>query len=386
MTKNAAWYRQRAPLWWVMREARAGNADAAAELLRRMELGAVPRARDPQIERLMIEQIEAQAPLDGAWGDLLAHAVSTGVLTQAQRERLIRSSHTFTTHVRRLHRSGDRITFAIEDAPVYDRFLLSRLGVGEMGLDLANLYIGDEDLDPAAPRRGVSWITYSSGSSLPSPSGSNTRLSVSPRAPDGSVTGPLPVGEHRISILFTPRYDDITLPMKHTHTIEVVPDSTQIVKLVAFPPEGIQEFLDSFSIASLRVSTSSNGTMASLAYSIDSPPIPFAATAVVRFGGAEIQIGELIVFPGDVRINTGQVVPDHLLHPPPELASVATRVDVIFRASARTAERNSNFEQVWDGEVVFRDVPVERVSRTELYTWSSSTCVYRPEGASPEAP
>lgn len=390
--KNATWYRQLAPLWWVMQEARGGSTDAAAELLRRMKLGAVPRTRDPQIERLLIKQVEAQTPLDGVWGDLLAHAVSTGVFTQAQRERLIRSSHTFTTHVRRLHRSGDRITFAIEGTPVYDRFLLSRLGVGEMGIDQADLYIGDEGLDPATPRRGVSLTTSFSGYPLPSPSGGNTRLSMSPSAPDGTIAGPLPVGEHRVSILFTPRYDDITLPMKHTHTIEIVPDDVPIVELAPYPPEQVQRLLDSFRIGPLRVfdpgDRAGRGSLGGvgLSYQIETPEIPLASEVLVRVDGEEFPIGEVAQTASAVSHASGRVSPERRLYPAPRLPADVTRVDVVFRASARAAERKSELERIWNGEVVFRNIPVERVGVAELYSWSSSACVHRPEGATPDAP
>jgi hypothetical protein len=100
-------------------------------------------------------------------------------------------------------------------------------------------------------------------------------------------------------------------------------------------------------------------------YNISNPPFGLAYRVVMRAGGRETPIGGYTWHPGLSYRGFGNFA--MLKETPPKT------IDVIFRPDAGYAARTIDIFDIWDGEIIFHDIPVQFIGAATQPTRARAT-------------
>jgi hypothetical protein len=339
----------------------ARNANSAAlkpqlvELLARMQGGKLSSTTTSSlIERALEVQADQTLPWDTAWGDILDFAAASGLLSEEQLKQNMQSAPVWTMHMRPTIVDGDDWVMCVLLAP-------GRVGnspVGRVPLSLkprlTEIRIGDRvvmtDDTVATSTIGI----HSGGGSA-----MTRRIRVADVQP----------GVHELTAVWAvgvaPGYDQpstVEWTEERKATIKILPAGTTSVDLIDDP--GMRDaVLKSLSLSQglmLSDTGDASGTPhLGFGMRCTSPPMDLAFDLIARERLAadsptekpprEWKIGTVAFTAGGSHHHGGG-------HDVRGLDAAA--VDLVLRPSIDAARGTLAIYKIWDGEVVFRDVPL----------------------------
>jgi len=346
------------PDFWLMYEARYASSTSLtpqlAELLSRMQADKLGGGnRDALILRTLEVQADDTGGWDTAWGNILDFAAANSLLTEEQLKQNARNAPDWSMHIRPTVVEGDDWVASVHLG-------VSRVGnapVGRLPLvfqaTLSEIRSGDRVLyrDPGV---ATSMIGIHSGGG----SATIRRLQVPAVEP----------GSYEVIVLWdlgiAPDHDQpsiVTWTEERTARIKILPKGTTSIELVDDP--GMRErVLKALSLSQgLRVSQSSVSDASQMGFGIRcmNPPMDLAFDLIARErlpadapSGAvprEWLIGSVAFSAGGSHNHGGG-----------NLAADfdPTAVDLLLRPSVKAAQGTLSIYKIWNGEVVFRDVPL----------------------------
>lgn len=354
------------PDFWLMIEARSASPAAITpqlgELLARMQAGALGSSNTTAlIERALEVQADHAGGWDTAWGDILDFAAASGLLSEEQLARNARNAPVWTMQVRPKVVEGDDWVVALALGP-------SRVGnapVGRLPLafqpQLREIRSGDRVLY-SAPGNSASSLGIHSGG------GSAVTQRFKPREVEA--------GSYEVTVVWelgvAPGHDQpatVSWTEERQATVHVLPAGATSIELVD-DPSMRERVLKSLSLTEgLRISKSGTSNASQIGYGIRcmNPPMDLAFDLIARerlgddapagTAAREWLVGT-VAFSGGGSHNHGggNNVPGF----------DAAAVDLVLRPSVQAAQGTLGIYKIWDGEVVFRDVPLNDPNATRL--------------------
>jgi hypothetical protein len=354
------------PDFWLMIEARSASPAAITpqlgELLARMQVGTLGSSNTTAlIERALDVQADHAGGWDTAWGDILDFAAAGGLLSEEQLARNARNAPVWTMQVRPKVVEGDDWVVALALGP-------SRVGnapAGRMPLvfqpQLREIRSGDRVL---YANRGIG------ASRMGIHSGGGSAMTQRLQVPEGES------GVYEVTALWelgvAVDYDRdpiVTWTEEREAKIEILPQGTTSIELVDDP--GMRErVLQSLSLTQgLRVSPQALSGVPQVGYGIQcrNPPMDLAFDLIARERLAadapagtvprEWHVGS-VAFSGGGSHNHGGGLEARGFD--------AAAVDLVLRPSVHAAQGTLGIYKIWDGEVVFRNVPVNDPNAKQL--------------------
>jgi hypothetical protein len=350
----------RKPVWWLKAEARSVTAtttsDAAVqELTRRLESGALPR--EPAlalIERGLTAQASPGAAWSDAWGDYLEVARLQNLMSESQVGSYLRQAATPVLAIRRTGQAGreTKLEVTISGARIGSNspFLLrvTRLDAGAFEGPAGATPL------PPLPRHNAAYLAL-----RPSGHSSSSRFVTLPALP-GAYT----VRETlRLSVRQTYDADEPALLEWDEEVIasfDVVPADVEVVRLV--PDDKVQEVLQAAITVEPPVikprPTGESRQPIEWRVNLADPPRSVAFAVFVRLPAPDLAGGIREVQVGSVAVAAGGHHGFFFQSDGPEFS--LDRIDVVLRSSAEAAHRTVELTEVWDGDIILRDIPVTR--------------------------
>ena len=352
------------PTWTLERELKGGtgNASAAAcaELVRRLDNDRLSDERVIAInDYLLTQHADPNAGWPGAFSLFIERSYQRGDLGEDRFIEYLQTAVTMATSAfaRDLSRYDDETPVGIRHRNYrlhYDIYT-RRYVPGEKPTQFALVYHIVAILEDGVVIKDIA--RYMGSSSLSTREGSaylNLNLGLRP-------------GEHSLvlraqfSLL---RESDHAAPLaKWTLdlplNVAVVPEGAELVVLRPDPrlEEEIRRSItidlvnDRVRIGTMTYSYGDSGGF----IGILNPPVDVAFDVFGRFHGEERHLCTRYMKAGLVGMRSGVLDPSN---PVTDLFPSAESIDIIFRANPRVAEQTTDITEIWDGEIVFEDVPL----------------------------
>ncbi len=347
------------PDFWLMLEARTGNPGALsgqlAELLARLQNGALGTSNcSALISRALAVQADQAGAWDTAWGDILDFAAANSMLSDEQLKQNMRNSPRWTMLVRPTVVDGDDWVVCLMMSP-------GRVGnspVGRVPLSLkaklTEVRIGD---------RVVLTERWQAPSAVGIHSGGGSAMTRRLR-----VAGVEP-GTHEVTVVWdlgvAPDYDQPSLVEwneERSARVTVLPAGTAGVELIddANIRDAVQK---SLSLSQgLKISQPSGTTSTphvGFGMRCTNPPMDLAFGVFARERlAADAPVGRL---PREWQLGTVAFTRGSTCHYGGGADATgfdAAAVDLVLRPSVDAARGTLEICKIWNGEVVFRDVPL----------------------------
>ena len=359
------------PVWLLAREAGSDDAtlrDAAmTELSTRMRSGKLNAQNVTLLlDNVLAWQADAKRTWVPAWGNFFQSARGAGLVSDEKWQQYAMNSTQPTIDIRPVLRRGELLPYWLGRTP-------GRVGQGGRNelrgqLSIKRVTVGGKDI-PRGQMGGSGfgidvWGGRTSGSQI------DMKAKDIADVPDGQTTVVIDLEQEFYQSAAewpgTPlgkRMARITVPL------EIVPADAETVKVVkdAALRESVEKALkiDTYRFpASGPTSTVlvEDDERVSVSIQATNPPVSLAYDVFVKAAGREWKIGTAS-FP---RGKTGGWGMDEDAKDMPGFARASpTAVDLILRPSMKVALNTIDILEMWDGEVTFRDVPVQRVLSPE---------------------
>ena len=338
--QGVSWYQYK-PTYFVMKDLDSSflgtSSKAMRELERREKNWELSAAYlDQLVERALKEQAAATTgPNTAQLVDLAARQFAAGKLTEPQKQKLLQQTMQLALQIRERVVLGDPIPYRVnERARTPSRWWVRVAG-------------GTVNLDGKQVRTGGGFGTMSGIGA-----GGNT---------GGSVPCTQP-GEHELEVICDVQvYDGGTFgdanqrrpalqeDRKLTGRVTVLPVApADYIKLIVTP--GLTQQLQvSLAPRDFAYDKSGKGQLEGK-ISINNCPVNIAVEVIARYGGKEYPLNPITSVQGN---STDYVVGStrRVDRPPPTM-------DIILRASQKTARQSVELFEIWDGELIFSNVPV----------------------------
>jgi hypothetical protein len=341
------------PVWWLeaeLDEARGGPASDAAmrELARRVFNGGLS---GPRVDTLAARALAAQADQATAWttpwGDFLQAVWSNGELDESQVEAFFRNAPTLHVETRPRALAGQKVPLALVNTG-------SRVGRNSevvLSFEAPEVSIQDSS-GQSSPIHAVGGTMFS----LLRPQSSSSRIQIPMPSEPGTYTI---MAKYRFgaNVPNLPAWERV-----FTTTVQVVPAGTLVIELLA--DEGARPEIEAAikATVALRSPDSRGLRPADLRLEVERAPLPVGFDVFMRYTApgdsdrtAETAAGQIAA---PARQSYGFALDVEL---PAEFD--ATSIDIVLRPSPVAAHRSTFVTQIWDGEVVLRDVPVRQAER-----------------------
>ena len=336
------WYRFR-PDAWVLNDLQSTTAalqqKAQSELLRRDRKGKLSRKhRDIFVKLCLAEQ--ARTPLRASAQRLINHLawlVTQDALSDAQRQQFLRQIFRIELTVRPRVAPGDEVPFQFNShfrAPsIKGRFYCEFSG--------AQLYIQDQLVSPG---------TYApfSGRSSAAGIGIGSRFKFDKP------------GVHTVVARGKARFYFDYPNIEPSHETEITAEAE--FELLSEEPEDYFTSLSSsdpimsqklkrcITPKDIRFANNQAGGPFQGTIEIDNPPFNVAFEVFARIGGKEYKVGQVSTAKGKTAI-CGFRAPDDM--------PCAESCDIILRSSEEVARHSLDMFDIWQGELVFQDLPIQ---------------------------
>lgn len=352
---NVAWI-EYAPQWYVMWQARGATAavhdPALAELSRRL---ASSLMSDGQVAVVVDAGLELQADRSAtwvpAWGDLIESARTAGKVPDEKWHQYLKNAPDYTLAVRPEVRRGDKLILQLRQAP-------SRVGKNSRLWARTN-FTCQPDSDLIA--RSQLAEQSSNNNTLSTFGGGSVGhyLSLDPALVAKALDGPknlhikVSTGIYVTQPLSEKAIADVTTTQDLSSPWTLVPADAPTVRAVDDPSArpaveaGIQ-----VQELTLRFSP----TYPQIMIKIGKLPVPIAYRVILRAGDREWQAGQIYA-PANSSTTWGTGGEAKGL--------TAGRVDVVLRPDPTVAAETVDMHDYWNGEVVIKDVAVQRPDKSK---------------------
>jgi hypothetical protein len=326
------------PTWWLVSDVRrhppAETAPQFAELTKRLYAGSLSDSQVAAIvDRILGAQSDRTQAWLSAWGDFVESAHSSGRITPAHWTTYIEQLPGLEVRVRERLRLGDPLTISTSE----------QFRCGSNYRNYFSLTFTGGTIDG---------MVFDTGG------GSTGSLISSGRGGGSSFTTrfipTLEPGIYDLNFGFTlaivqgngrgPTIHSWTMPIHKR--IEVLPEGQPILQLVTDPIVR-DSIAAAIGIDSLRLD---DARFATMRMRIDQPPRDVGFDVFLRSGDSEWKIGFFTC--GQGRSKTAHVAG--------YVQAPQSPVDIILRASEAAAMQEVDFTSIWDGEIVFENVPIDR--------------------------
>jgi hypothetical protein len=307
---------------------------AAAELWRLARAGQLPSEVTAALdERALKEQASlADPPADPELIDYLGARFADHALSPEQQRRFLANVNRLGLEVRPAVGRDDRVPYHITTGghgPQTWRRRVQCLGVWVDGRK-----VSDGGFSSTGGISGSGWTGSAIGRQPPGKHTLRVTVQATLGLSDRGVDGNDPLDRSTV---------DLTAPFE-------VLDGETAVALVTSPDAATMA--KRVRAAQFRYEPSQYDPLSGMIY-LDRPPVDVAFEAFARLpDGREYKLGTVAAPKG---ANGGWTVGAHEKPPP-----FAPRIDVILRSSPAAARETTGITQIWNGEVVLKDVPVEQ--------------------------
>ena len=329
------------PTWWLVRET-ASASPPIAELLRRLGAGELSQETiDVVADRALAVQGDASKQWLSPWGDFVEAARGLGRLDDQRWERYAAQAPVFELVPRAIIRRGDPIPYWISERP-------ARLGINcafGCTIKVQETRLGAADARHAAGHGGTDLSLNGGGST-----GSHVNWTAALDA--------LPNGEHILQMKVDLLVSDsahggkpVSPSVVLTKPLTLQAADQISVKLVR------DESLRSEVERAIEVRQTFNNTVPpsiDLRINVNRSPVGLSYEVFGRGAdGREVRFGDIAARGGRNR-SDGRFVRAPAADLPDD------RIDLIFRPSTRPAIESTDTFEMWEGEVVIKDVPIVR--------------------------
>ncbi|MDB5295802.1 MAG: hypothetical protein JWO31_1785 [Phycisphaerales bacterium] len=374
-------WNRHAPAWWLVREAKGKDAAtrdlALVELAQRISVNALSRPRVDELAELgLLHQTDRSATWVPGWGDIVEAARAAGTLSDDGWKQYRLRAGNVTLEVRPVVRRGDPVPFWIHNGPTrlaakqfYRTTEYGRTPDPSYSKPGDGLAIDGKPVPEyrnAGSDSGILAAQYGGGAS-----GSNITLpdrvlrelgdgphemvltirsTVTDGPPAGNAADDPTAASEVIELRAT-----FTLGPADRPTVTLNPDPTlrPAVERALTVTQADWNTASGRPSGYLNVSVQCSGTPIGLAYSAAARP------AGGPSGGPSWSLGTLNFSPSTPGVSSSSGY--GLGASGRELAGFdADRIDVVLTPSLPAAVRTTNLTQIWDGEVIIRNVPVKR--------------------------
>jgi hypothetical protein len=344
------------PVWLLEMDLWSGNATVAQrarqEIIRRINAGAM---RDGAVGRLVGEalliQSDPAAPWDTFWGDVIETARPKGHVTDAQLQRFLRTAFDQATSlsIRPSARAGSRVMLFLDRRPAR----VGSQGSYRARVEYGRTRIGDHVVIEKGQRRGGLTLSASSRGR----GGSAIEIEVSPGSYTVSAEAECSIWPASVD----PGDGEPLVRWVKTFTapLRVEPEDVEVV--ARRPDPALEDTLcELIDVGECVLVAFGRSLRAQVRLKLPQPPVNVAFDVYWRVGEREWLIDYLVV-PAGSR-GTALTAPP-ILHRQTQLdgfPSWVGSVDLVLRTNPRAAEATVDITEVWDGEIVIEDVPLDR--------------------------
>ena len=334
------------PSWWLVRE--VGSQDdavvvaAVQELARRVGAGTLGQWHiDAAADKLLARQSAPQLTWDPAFGDFLENARLANKLDDARFHQYAMQAPRFTLVVRPRVNRGDALPFSVREAD-------ARVGSRQT---LRVKYKTTNSIDAIDAGNGVG------GDDTLAPHGGNSTGSLIPLEP---FAGKLADGRHEAKVVM-----DLSIYLANappgaqplcwtkqvlTAPFDLLPADSPAVEIVR--DESLRPAIEKSLVVTDVEFTNQNINFMVEARAM---PIDVAFDVIIVADGAERHVAQFAVAAQSMNVSMAHSMS---LRAPNFTGS---SIDVIFRPSVAAAKGTIDVLGIWDGEIVRRGVPVQRV-------------------------
>lgn len=353
------------PLWWLMNDADRSAApvrdNALREIARRAKSN---QLSDGQLRTVAARALEAQADRSRAWvplwGDVFEAAHTANAVTAEQWKQYVYKAPQWTLDARPRVRQG---------APLAVRFSRDDARLGTNTQMWFNYTYTDVLIDGKPCSRSVRGS--GGGSNLSVGGGGSSSQTVEP---DDAAMKDLAPGPHRVTVRMEIRLYDLPYAAAQTAT----PLVTQTIALDSDWELVNEPTVRVVTDPSLRPAVEKSvriTRVARQAYDPDhisveveasSPPVGLGYAVILRAGNREHNVGSVSfkAVPASAKMGGG-----HSWHTGSQVRDLKADVcDVILRPSLNAVEATVDLTEMWDGELVFKDVKIEGPKRSPTET------------------
>ena len=358
---SSNWW-QRAPVWWLRYE--AGSVDpksrdaALAELIARIAAGKLSQARIDQLadRALTYQGDKAKAWIPG-WGDFVEAAEAASKLSSDRWQKYLAQAPNLRLELRSDINRGDRLYYWL------------RSGNARIG-NRANFYVNYE---------GQSWDVDSIRNTKNGGVGGGTNLSLHGNGGLGTSfdlsdpSNQLADGTHTVRYTVDLKIDrnwsSGAKPMATTRytvtgTFNLHPASQPVVTINHDPSyrAGVEAAL---SCNHAEYGTSWSPKQLNVTISVSKLPVGVGYDVFARINGKDTKLGSFACpkNPDTGGFGFGNAVP----------AFDAATVDLVLKPSSDAAIGTTNTFEIWEGEVILKNVPVKRNTPPPATTTSTTT-------------
>lgn len=362
--------------WWMLRSDLAGPSPAASdaaakELLARLQpplssspaaapaVPPVPNWLPAILDSLLDLHADRSRPWSADDDALFVKAVALGAVSPAQFARYGRNAVAVTLDTRKVLSTIGGLVFRINEKR--DRYGSAGLPVS-IASHLAIALDGTRLSDPALDRWNLSWPSPGGGtgsSNQPIPTTLTpgvhvieatldlAALTTDQHAAANADTKTFTSGPSKVSARWTQSY---------RISVEVCPDDHPVIGLLHDPDlEPIVRKAITIQSLSRSISGTSDYLNASILF--DQLRTPLGYRILLRTGNREFFFATINqpVTSGSSSWGLGAQTPTDW--------PAVDRVDVIFRPDPAAAYQNPDIQEIWDGELIFKDIPITTIAR-----------------------
>jgi len=335
------------PVWWLMREASGGDAKvrdpALGELLRRVKDGTLSEG---QLAKVVDRALEIQGDMSKAWvtgwGDMVELLRAQGELPEEKWRQYVKQGPVILLEVRPRVRIGAPLPVRVGHAARVGRMGVSFIKHRDLGMEISGQAYSEYwcrglSISALFPRPDVSQYTIPATEAVvaklkegPQTGKLKKDLWVYLTAPTDFVDGKVkPIGTWRVEL---------------ERKWELVGGET--VKLVK--NEEVRWAVEKAVTVKVR---RGGGDRVSVWVLIQSVPVGVAFDVFVREGQKEWKVGRIACGAFSGRTDRGL---------DEKAAGLGDWCEVVLRPSKEAAEETVDVTEIWDGEVVIKEVVVER--------------------------
>jgi hypothetical protein len=347
--KHVNWW-SHAPLWYVLRQ--AGSADSNWRSLAIIELRSrcVPATRSTQASDRILDaglayQADGKRPWDPEWGALIEDAQRAGILSDDRWKRYLSQSwkNSITVSVRPRVRIGDPIWYEVKISHLrLSSSFQNFYPFGGLEIQLIDAFLTWPGHPLNSEEHGWELISTAGGGHGGQLHPFDYPHDITPGEHQLIFGGEVDFGyrDHSRNNAFTlTASDSVEIPCK----VQMLPADQPTVRLVKKPELA----------AAIRDCISVNGELNLLNQNqfdlrVKAPPVSLGFEVLIRVNGKEFSVSWLDCPAGRVT-NTGFNLTEATIKP-------GTRYDVIFRSDPHDAASSLDVFEIWDGEIVFKDL------------------------------
>ncbi len=340
------------PQFMLVPAAKADTPRAVAELLRRCQSGAVTGSRADQVAAIGLRRQAApgSTPVTQDWIDVVYALYNADLLSDAQKETFLQQMIAPVLEARSPVRLGDFLPYRVRGQA---RTPSTGLAVG---LVSQSFQIGSETRDVGRSRLRLQGV------------GSSGNL--------GGAIGPLnlPPGDYPVRAKVAQQvfrangmWSDEPIPfwtreLALSGEVKIAPADAPDAITVVDDPALADEVRDAIHMGAVEVTPTDEGDTAHVHVMVHIGPATAASAGVpmdvafdmrIRLSVGEFDLGDVAAQPGQNLGSGGQA------NVPAFDDQTAT---IILRTSRDVAVRTVDMVEIWDGELVFEDIPIQRAA------------------------